>query len=218
MANRRDSFHDCGANTGTPIHMKDSIQSGVAPGATGSGHIRAACRRLEAMGASNPVQPPTVFELEEALGQRVQTYELLGKNWRNRVYRVQLATGNAALAKQVVMGTDAMLQCQYDQLGALATLQIPGLRVPKALALLREKRVCVMEFARGKTIQALVRDRTSGDDLISACELAGKILAQMQIARTEQICPMPVEALARDLAGAPWHLCSREQTILESAL
>jgi len=220
MANRRDSFHDCGANTGTPIHMKDSIQSGVAPGATGSGHIRAACRRVEAMGASvgNPVQPPTVFELEEALGERVQTYELLGKNWRNRVYRVQLATGNAALAKQVVMGTDAMLQCQYDQLGALATFQIPGLRVPKALALLREKRVCVMEFARGKTIQALVRDRTSGDDLISACELAGKILAQMQIARTEQICPMPVEALARDLAGAPWHLSFREQTILESAL
>ena len=158
----------------------------------------------------NPVQPPTVFELEEALGERVQTCELLGKNWRNRVYRVQLATGNAALAKQVVMGTDAMLQCQDDQLGALATLQIPWLRVPKALALLRKKRVCVMEFARGKTVHALVRDRTSGYDLISACELAGKILAQMQIARTEQICSMPVEALARDLAGAPWHLSSRE--------
>src|SRR5438093_5526762 len=220
MINRRDSFHDCGANIDTPIHMKDSIQSGIAPGATGSGHIRAACRRVGAMGASlgNPVQPPTVFELEEALGEQVQTCELLGKNWRNRVYRVQLATGNAALAKQVVMGTDAMLQCQYDQLRALAALQIPGLRVPKALALRREKRVCVMEFARGKTIQALVRDRTRGDDLISACELAGKILAQIQIARTEQICPMPVEALARDLAAAEWHLSSREEAILESAL
>ena len=159
-----------------------------------------------------------VFELEEALGERVQTCELLGRNWRNWVYRVQLATGDAALAKQVVMGTDGMLQCQYGQLGVLATLQIPGLRVPKALALLREKRVCLMEFARGKTIQALVWDRTSGDGLISACELAGKILAQMEIARTEQICPMPVEALARDLAEAPWHLSSREQTILESAL
>ena len=58
------------------------------------------------MGASvgNPVQPPTVFELEEALAERVQTRELLGRNWRNRVYRVQLATGDAALAKQVVMG------------------------------------------------------------------------------------------------------------------
>jgi hypothetical protein len=29
---------------------------------------------------------------------------------------------------------------------------------------------------------------------------------------------MPVDALARDLAEAPWHLSSREQTILESAL
>ena len=200
--------------------MKDSIQSAIAPDPTGSSHIRAACRRVEAMGSSvgDPVQPPTVFELEEALGERVQTCELLGRNWRNRVYRVLLETGDAALAKQVVMGTDGMLRCQYDQLRALATLQIPGLRVPKALALLREKRVCVMEFARGKTIQALVWDRTSGDDLIFACKLAGKILAQMQIAQTEQICPMPVEALARDLAGAPWHLSSREQTILASAL
>ena len=220
MVNRGDSFHDCWANIGTPIHMKDSIQSAIAPCATDCGHIRIACRRLEAMGASrgNSVQPPTVFELEEALGERVQTCELLGRNWRNRVYRVQLATGDAALAKQVVMGTDGMLQCQYDHLGALATLQIPGLRVPKALALLRAKRVCLMEFAKGKTIQALVWDRTSGDDLISACELAGKILAQMQMAQTEQICPMPVDALARDLAAAPWHLSSREQTILESAL
>ena len=220
MVGRGDSFHDCWAKIGTPIHMKDSIQSAIAPGATDCGHIRAACRRVEAMGASlgNPVQPPTVFELAEALGERVQTCELLGRNWRNSVYRVQLATGDAALAKQVVMGTDGMLQYQYDQLRTLARLQIPGLRVPKALALLREKRVCVMEFARGKTIHALVWDRTSGDDLISACQLAGKILAQMQIARTEQICPMPVEVLARDLAEAPWHLSSREQTILESAL
>jgi hypothetical protein len=200
--------------------MKDSIQSAIAPGSTGSNHIRGACRRVEAMSTSvgNSVEPPTVFELEEALGERVQRCELVGRNWRNRVYRIQLKTGRAALAKQVVMGTDEMLQCQYDQLRALATLQIPGLRVPKALALLPEKRVCVMEFAKGKTIQALVWDRTSGDDLISACELAGKILAKMQIAQTEQICAMPVEALARDLAEAPWHLASREETILASAL
>jgi hypothetical protein len=90
MINRGDSFHDCWANIGTLIHMKDSIQSAIAPSATGSSHIRAASRRVEAMGASvgNPVQPPTVFELEEALAERVQTRELLGRNWRNRVYRV----------------------------------------------------------------------------------------------------------------------------------
>jgi hypothetical protein len=82
MVNRGDSFHDCWANIGTPIHMKDSIQSGIAPGATDRGHIWADCRRVEAMGASlgNPVQPPTVFELEEALGERVRTCELLGRN------------------------------------------------------------------------------------------------------------------------------------------
>ena len=43
------------------------------------------------------------------------------------------------MAKQAVVGTDAMLQYQYDQHGALAKLQIPKVRVPKALALLRAK-------------------------------------------------------------------------------
>ncbi len=167
MINRGNKFSTiAGQTSGRLIHMEDSIQSAIAPGATDSGHIRAACRRVEAMGTSvgNPVQPPTVFELEEALGERMETCGLLRRNWRNRVYQVQLATGDAALAKRIVMGTDVTLQCLYDQLEVLATLQIPGLRVPKALALLREKRVWMMEFARGKTIQALVWDRTSGDD------------------------------------------------------
>jgi hypothetical protein len=97
-------------------------------------------------------------------------------------------------------------------------LQIPGLRVPKALALLRAKRVLVMEFARGKPIPALVWNRTSADDVLRACELAGKILARIQTAWTQKICPMPVEALARDLAAASWHLSSREQKILQSTL
>jgi hypothetical protein len=52
----------------------------------------------------------------------------------------------------------------------------------------------------------MVWSPTGEDHLISACELAGQILAQMQIAQTEQICPMPVEVLACDLAEAPWHL------------
>jgi hypothetical protein len=74
MANRRDSFHDCGANTGTPIHMKDSIQSGIAPGATGSSHISGCFSRT------------------------------VGKELAKPGLSSQLATGDAALAKQVVMG------------------------------------------------------------------------------------------------------------------
>lgn len=200
--------------------MKDSIQTAIASRTFDCSYIEAAHRRVEEMRTSpaHPLELPTVVELEQALGGKVEKCELWTTNWRNRVYRVELASGGAALAKQVVRGTDAMVQYQYDQLGVLARLQIPGLRVPKALALLRAKRVCVMEFARGKTIQALVWDRINEDDMILACELAGKILAQIQIAQTEQICPMPVEALARDLAAAPWHLSSREEAILESAL
>ncbi len=40
----------------------------------------------------------------------------------------------------------------------------------------------------------------------------------MHVIRTENICPMPVEALTRDLAAAPWHLSSGQRRILHSAL
>jgi len=51
-----------------------------------------------------------MIDLEEALGERMQSCELLGHNWRNRVYRVDLANGRTVVAKQLVVGTDAMLQ------------------------------------------------------------------------------------------------------------
>jgi hypothetical protein len=182
--------------------------------------IQAAHLRVVQMHASaaHPVEAPTLLELEQALGEPVKKCELWAQNWRNRVYRIELASGHTALAKQAVRGTEAMVQYQYDQLGVLARLDIPGLRVPRALGFLRAKRVYVMEFARGKTIESLVWNRTARDDLLRACELAGKILAQMHVVRTEKICPMPVEALTRDLAAAPWHLSSRQRRILHSAL
>src|SRR5437899_9738236 len=111
-----------------------------------------------------------------------------------------------------------MVQHQYNQLEQLSKLDIPGMRVPKALAFLGAKRVYVMEFAPGKTIESLLWNRSGQADLLLACELAGKILAQIHILRTEKISPMPVEPLARDLAAAPWHLSSREQKILQLAL
>jgi hypothetical protein len=100
----------------------------------------------------------------------------------------------------------------------LSKLDIPGMRVPKPLAFLRAKRTYVMEFAPGKTIVALLWDRRGRAELLLACELAGKILAQMHILRTEKVSPIPVELLARDLTAAPWNLSSREQRILQLAL
>jgi hypothetical protein len=75
MVDRGDGFHDCWANIGHRFTWKIRSSPGSPRGATGFGRIRAACRRVEATGArlGNPVQPPTVFELEEALGERVQT-------------------------------------------------------------------------------------------------------------------------------------------------
>jgi Phosphotransferase enzyme family len=201
--------------------MKNSIHSGVTPSPVfDCDFIQTAQLRVAKMHASgaDPVEPPTIVELEQALGERVQRCELWTQNWRNRVYRIELADGRVVLAKQAVRGTEAMVHYQYCQLELLSNLDIPGMRVPKALALLRAKRVYVMEFAPGKTIESLLWTRSRRADLLLACELAGKILAEMHILRTEKISPMPVEPLARDLAAAPWRLSTREQKILQLAL
>jgi hypothetical protein len=196
-----------------------SIQAANVSPAIDCGYVQAALRRLDEVPTSKAalLKPPTVSELEEALGERVHRCELWEGNWRNRIYRLELARGGAAVAKQLVVGTDAKFQCEYDQLGRLARLQIPGLRVPEALALLPAKRTYVMELAPGKTIPKLVWDRKHSDDAFKACELAGKILARIHLAWTQKICPMPVHSLARDLAATPWHLSSREEKILQSA-
>src|SRR6184192_838005 len=151
--------------------MKHSIHSAITPSpAFDCDFVRAAQLRVAELHAStaHPVDPPNLLELEQALGEQVQKCELWAQNWRNRVYRIELASGHTALAKQAVRGTEATVQYQYDQLGVLARLDIPGLRVPRALAFLRAKRVYVMEFARGKTIESLVWNRTARYDLLRA--------------------------------------------------
>src|SRR5437773_6150973 len=179
--------------------MKNSIHSGITPSPVfDCDFIQTAQLRVAKMQASaaHPVEAPTVVELEQALGERVQRCELWTQNWRNRVYRIELASGRAALAKQAVRGTEAMIQYQYDQLELLSKLDIPGMRVPKALAFLRPKRVYVMEFAPGETIESLLWNRSGRADLLLACELAGKILAQTPLRCTEKISRLQVESSA----------------------
>ncbi|HCX30283.1 MAG TPA: hypothetical protein DHU55_11020 [Blastocatellia bacterium] len=197
--------------------MKDSILPATAAHAIDFGYIQGACRRLEAMRSSeiDPVEPPTVSELEEALGEAVQKCDLFAKNWRNRIYRIELAHGRLVLGKQLVMGTDAMLQYQYEELRVLAALHVPGLGVPNTFALLPAKRLLLTEFVPGKTIEILA---WTSEDVIPACDLAGKTLARLQLARTETIGPIPVEMISRDLAMAPWRLSLREKEILQATL
>jgi hypothetical protein len=205
-------------STAEVFQEPEITQEAIALCAIDYGYVQAARRRVDEVRTSEAasLEPPTLVELEEALGERVLRCELWQWNWRNRVYRVELAKGGVAVAKQLIMATEARFQCEHDQLGRLASLQIPGLRVPKLLALLPAKRTYVMELARGKTIPALLWNRKHGDDVLTACELAGKILARMHLAWTEKICPMPVDLLARDLAATPWRLSSREGKILQS--
>jgi tRNA A-37 threonylcarbamoyl transferase component Bud32 len=200
--------------------VKDSLQPATALHAINFGYIQDARQRIEATRSSeiDPLEPPTVEELDKALGEAVRKCDLFAKNWRNRIYRIELVSGHVALAKQVIVGTDEMLRYQYDQLQALARFQIPGLRVPRGLGILPQKRVYLMEFARGKPISRLIWNETSEGDLLPACELAGKIIARLQIARTDKIGAMPVEPLARDFAAAPWQLSSHQENILQAVL
>jgi hypothetical protein len=198
-----------------PVNGSTPSSAVLDPG--GVGFIEAAWRRIEAMRSAEvyTIEPPTISDLEQVLGTAVRACDLFAENWRNRVYRIELSDGGLVLGKQLVMGTDAMVQCQYQQLRALAALEIPRLQVPEALALLPAKRLVLAEFVPGKTIEALA---WTSDEVVPACELAGDSLARLQLARTDNIGPLPVEALSRDLAAAPWSLSRWEKKILHTSL
>jgi hypothetical protein len=200
--------------------MITASATGAASRTTDCDYISIVKRKVEQMGGNRPesIEPPTIPELEDALGESVSRCDLWKKNWRNRIYLVELATGETVVAKQIVLGDDAMVQYQYDQLGALTKLAVPHLRIPRALALIAPKRTLVMEFAHGRTLREMARHGKNVDHLISICELSGEILARIHLLWTREIAPMPIEALARDLAAAPWHLSSREKKTLSRAL
>ena len=182
-------------------------------------YIQSAHRRVHDMEPSgrDTLEAPSLDDFSQMLGEQAVSCTPLGENWRNRVYRVQFAGGRVAIAKQLLVATDEMLERQYTQHADLAKLAIPKLKVPQALAILPSKRTYLMEPAPGKTIEALIGGG-SDEVLLGACTLAGEILAQMQLSQTERSCPLPVEALARDFGTAPWRLSAQQQQTLTSAL
>lgn len=181
------------------------------------GHVQIALQRFEALRATPHLEfaEPTPCELAEVSGKNVRSCELRARNWRHRVYFVEFEDGTLAIAKQSLMGNDGMVRFQYEQLRQLAELNIAELRVPKRLGLLPEKRVLLMEFAPGKSLEALA---WSSPDVLVACDLAGKTLARIELARMETIAPVPVELIARDLAASTWRLSARENELLNRAL
>lgn len=181
--------------------------------------IQAAGRRANDMhpAGREPLEPPSLQDFSQMLGEDALSCTLLGENWRNRVYRVRYTSGRVAIAKQLVVAPDdEMVRRQHNQHAELAKLPIPKLRVPRALAILPAKQIYLMDCAPGQTIEALV-GRGTQKELLGACALAGEVLAQMQLAQVKRSCPLPVEALARDFATAPWRLTARQERTLASA-
>src|SRR6266480_2123706 len=108
--------------------VKHSIHSAITQSSVFDCHfVQAAQLRVAEIHASaaHPVESPTLLELEQALGERVQKCELRAQNWRNRVYRIELASGRAALAKQAVRGTEAMVQHQYPSWNSYRSWTFP---------------------------------------------------------------------------------------------
>ena len=135
--------------------MNDSIPPAPAAHAIDFGYVQGAWRRSEAMRSTEAdrVEPPTVGELEEALGEAVQKCDLFAKNWRNRVYRIELAHGRFVLGKQLVMGTDAMLQYQYRR-----TARSGGIG---GSWIARAEHACVAPRKASATDRSLYRAKTS---------------------------------------------------------
>jgi len=162
---------------------------------------------------SPSVSAPTLAELSEALHQQVRACQLHHRNWRNHAYQLELANGQLLFLKQIVLGTDATVRGQLEELESLSQLHVPGLHVPKPVALLPEKRILIMEFVPGEPITALL-NRTRSEDGLRACELAGGVLARLHRAWQEGVCPLPVEQLAEDMAGVPWRLSRGQKEML----
>jgi hypothetical protein len=199
--------------------MAQTVQTSIPTPAPGCNYITIVQRKVREIGSQHhTLAAPTLLDLEKALGEKISRCDLWRRNWRNRIYRVQFASGELAVAKQVVRGDDAMAKCQYDHLRVLASLEIPGLHVPRALALIIPKRTVVMEFIHGPTLRKLARHGNNMNELVAVCELCGQILARIHLAWTRKIAPMPVEDLARDFATAPWHLSLREKEVLNRSL
>jgi len=182
--------------------------------------VAATQARFEQLGTSRSalVSPPTPAELEQVLHQPVGGYELLHSNWRNRVYRVELKNDEILILKQVAFGTAATVQGQFEELEALSQLQLPGLRVPKPVGLLPEKRVLIMEFVPGEAITALLSRRAGAEKGLHACDLAGAALAKLHRAWQEALCAFPAVQLAEDMADVPWRLTHAQKETLRSLL
>src|SRR5947208_7069847 len=86
--------------------MKDSLKPAPVPHAFDFGYIQDARQRIEVTRSSevDPVEAPTVGELGEAVGEPVQNFNLFAKNWRNRIYRIDIESGHVVLSKQEIVG------------------------------------------------------------------------------------------------------------------
>jgi hypothetical protein len=174
-------------------------------------------RRLRSLTAPPPA-PLSRGELEQALRRPVARCDLWWAKWESRIYRVEPEQSGTVIAKQLCTQGEAELRLEHAQLQALANLQLPGLHMPRPIALMPEHRTYLVELARGQSLNALLWSADAWADLPRACGLAGQILARIHAAWTTASAPLPVDALWQDFLAMPGGFSGRARETLRRAL
>ncbi len=100
---------------------------------------------------ADPAEPATVSELEAKPSEiTTRSQKIGGARFIDRTCPRRFRPWET-----VSHGKDAMLRCQYKQLRVLEALDVPGLRVPNTLRRSPAKRLLLIEFVPGNTIETL---------------------------------------------------------------
>lgn len=208
----------------TVFHERTTIREIDRPTPAGPGDhvqlIREARDWMQQLSREEIAPPPylTVGDLEAVLHEPVRTCTLWRVNWRNRVYRVELAHGRSLVAKQILVPVAEQARLEYEQLKRLESLPVPGLHVPRPLVLLAEQRAYLMELVPGTTLQGLYRDSSRCQELPNACAQAGRVLGRLHQQWTERVTPLALHDLADDLALLPGGFTANEWQTIHDAL
>jgi hypothetical protein len=83
--------------------MAKILQTPVVTPAAGCDYITIVQRKVQeiGLGQAHTLAAPTVLDLEKALGEKISRCDLWRRNWRTRIYRVQLASGELAAANPI---------------------------------------------------------------------------------------------------------------------
>ena len=217
-----DSLPGAGGKNATPFPSRPgrcrSRGPSSAPSWTwpSSAQARGWMEQLESEGAPPP-RPIDRTDLENGLGEPIRACELWRSSWRTRVYRVRRENGETLVVKQLCVAPESELTQEFATLNELAGLRVPGLQVPRPVALLPGHNAYVMEVAHRQGPEVGVLER-QGPRPRASLRASRRRLAELHLRWTENVRPVPTAGLADDLAAIPGGFTKVEWAMLRRTL